>query len=263
MLNSIRLSEIEQIAKHAGDIVMDIYQRDFRVGTKSDNSPITEADRKANRYILDNLSKLYPDIPTISEERDIAPYSKRRDWDYFWLIDPLDGTKEFINRNDEFTINIALIEKDTPVLGVVYAPALEKLYSAKRGEGAYLNGARLSRKSNQGNLSVIASRSHQATGTDEFIQTLRGKYPDLNLVHQGSSLKLCAIAEGTADIYPRLAPTSEWDIAAGHAILLEVGKDIYKYDEGVAPLQYLSKQHRLERMKYNKENLNNYYFVAV
>ena len=263
MLNSIRLSEIEQIAKHAGELVMDIYRRNFRVGTKSDNSPITEADRKANRYILDNLSKLYPNIPTISEERDIAPYSERKSWDYFWLIDPLDGTKEFINRNDEFTINIALIEKDTPVLGVVYAPALGKLYSAKRGEGAYLNGIRLSRKSERDNLSVVASRSHQATGTDEFIQTLRGKYPDLDLVHQGSSLKLCAVADGTADIYPRLAPTSEWDIAAGHAILLEVGKDIYKHDDNIAPLQYLERRNRLERLKYNKENLKNYYFVAV
>jgi len=143
MLDKINLSDIETIAKEAGKIIMEIYQRDFKIDYKDDKSPLTEADTKSNEIICSKLQELYPNISILSEENKIIDYEERKDWKYYWCIDPIDGTKEFIKKNDEFTVNIALINKNTPVLGVVYAPAIDKMYIAKKNEGAFLNGEKL------------------------------------------------------------------------------------------------------------------------
>ncbi len=263
MLKDIKLSDIENIALNAGKAILEIYKQDFQIEYKDDNSPLTEADRVSNNIICNSLEKLYPHIPILSEEREIISFEERSNWDIFWLIDPLDGTKEFIKKNGQFTVNIALIINGVPRLGVVYAPVINKLYSAKYNEGAFLNGFKLPITQNNPNLKVVASRSHLSKETDSFINQLKVEYPNLTVESQGSSLKLCIVAEGKADIYPRLAPTMEWDIASGHAILLEVGKGVYFYDENINPLDYLKNRGNLKSLKYNKRNLKNPYFIAV
>ena len=250
MLKTIDLEKIIEIAKEAGDAIMEIYQKDFSIEYKDDKSPLTEADIKSNEIICEALIQLYPNIPILSEENKMVSYEERKNWDYFWLIDPIDGAKEFIKKNGEFTVNIALIQKNIPVLGVVYAPVLEDMYSAKKGSGAFKNGKKLplyKNKSLKENLNVVASKSHLSEETQKFIDNL-----DTNSVTQvskGSSLKLCMVAEGVADIYPRLAPTMEWDTGASHAIVLESGKEV---------VQFESK----EALVYNKENLLNPWFVV-
>jgi 3'(2'), 5'-bisphosphate nucleotidase len=230
---------------------MEIYTKDFFIEYKEDNSPLTQADKKANEIICSALGALYPNIPILSEENKIIDYDERKDWEYYWCIDPLDGTKEFIKRNGEFTVNIALIYKNTPVLGVVYAPVLDRMYSAKQGEGAFLNKERLpllhvSQKSDP-KLRIVASKSHLSKETQEFIDALDAKTKVQ--VSIGSSLKLCMIAEGSADIYPRLSPTMEWDTAAADAIVRESGKMSYQFDTDIP-------------LVYNKENLLNPWFVV-
>ena len=250
MLNTINLEKIKDIAKNVGDIIMKIYKKDFHIEYKDDKSPLTEADTKSNQIICNTLMKLYPDIPILSEENKTAPYEERREWKYYWCIDPIDGTKEFIKKNGEFTVNIALIHKDTPVLGVVYAPAIDALYSAKKGEGAFLNGQKLPLKENadkKEKLFVVASKSHLSAETQEFIDNLDAK--EIEQVSKGSSLKLCMVAEGSADIYPRLAPTMEWDTAAADAIARESGKMTYQFETNTP-------------LVYNKENLLNPWFVV-
>lgn len=250
MLKEIDLEDIVAIAKVAGEAIMEIYQQDFTVEYKDDNSPLTQADLRANAIICEQLEKLYPSIPLMSEENKEVTYDIRKDWDYYWLIDPIDGTKEFIKKNGEFTVNIALIYRGNPVLGVVYAPAIEEMYKAKKGEGAFKNKEKLPLHINENiaeKLLVVASKSHLSEETQQFIDNLDSKC--IEQVSKGSSLKLCMVAEGLADIYPRLAPTMEWDTAAAHAIVLEAGKKVEVFDTA-------------ELLKYNKPNLLNPWFIV-
>ena len=250
MINNIDIKNVANIAKEAGKAVMNIYQKDFKIEYKDDKSPLTEADTKSNEIICKALEKLYPNIPILSEENKEVIFEERKSWKCYWCIDPIDGTKEFIKKNDEFTVNIALIHKNRPVLGVVCAPAMDKMYIAKKDEGAFLNGERLPLTINSDKkekLYVVASKSHLSDETQAFIDSLDSK--EIVQVSKGSSLKLCMIADGSADIYPRLAPTMEWDTAAADAIVRESGKMTYQF-ETESPLVY------------NKENLLNPWFVV-
>ena len=257
MLNKIDIQKINHIAQEAGDKIMRIYQQDFEVNYKKDNSPLTKADIKSNEIIVKSLKELYPKIPILSEENKEVPYNIRKNWEYFWLIDPLDGTKEFVKKNGEFTINIALIYKDTPVLGIVYAPTLEILYYAQKEKGAFKQEKnrkpqRLPICTNTNNdiLKVIVSKSHYNQETKDFVNNLKNKFKKtIEFIRIGSSLKLCLIAEGKADIYPRLAPTMEWDIAAGQAIVEQTGGEVVEYNTQTP-------------LKYNKENLLNPWFMV-
>lgn len=250
MLDKINIEEIKKIALDAGDAIMEIYKKDFKVEYKEDNSPLTEADIKANEIICDALENLYPQIPILSEENKKVSYEERKDWEYFWCIDPIDGTKEFVKRSGEFTVNIALIHKEIPVLGVVYAPAINDIYYAKKDEGAFKNNEQLPLYTNTNpneKLIVIASISHLSDETQAFIDSLNTKH--IEQISKGSSLKLCMVAEGAADIYPRLAPTMEWDTAAADAIVREVGKMTSQYKTN-------------KPLVYNKENLLNPWFLV-
>lgn len=250
MLESIELEKIVSIAKEAGDAIMKIYKKDFKIEYKDDKSPLTEADTKSNEIICKALVELYPNIPILSEENKEVLYEERKAWEYYWCIDPIDGTKEFIKKNDEFTVNIALIHKDIPVLGVVYAPAIDEMYKAKKDKGAFKNNQKLPLYKNtspEQKLFVVASKSHLSGETQAFIDALETE--NIEQISKGSSLKLCMVAEGIADIYPRLAPTMEWDTAAADAIVRESGKMTYSREN--------------ERpVVYNKENLLNPWFVV-
>lgn len=258
MLDKIDLHEVIAITEKAGKAIMEIYQQDFNIEYKDDKSPLTEADTVSNELICGALTALYPDIPILSEENKTVPYDVRKDWEYYWCIDPIDGTKEFIKKNGEFTVNIALIHQDTPVLGVVYAPALGDMYTAKKGEGAYKNGQRLPLKHNaspQMYLNVVASKSHLSEETQSFINELSQMTEEIHQVSKGSSLKLVMVAEGEADYYPRLAPTMEWDTAAADAIVRETGKMTYQYDPE-------KKQNSSIPVVYNKPELLNPWFIV-
>jgi len=251
MLTSIKLNKIVDIAKKAGNAIMEIYQKDFRVEYKDDQSPLTEADTKANDIICSSLKELYPDIPIMSEENKQIDYQIRKGWEYYWCIDPIDGTKEFIKKNNEFTINIALIHNNIPVLGVVYAPAIDEMYKAKKGEGAYKNNQRLPLNLNtqpEIKLTVVTSKSHLSKNTQSYIDSL--KTQTLKQISKGSSLKLCMVAEGIADLYPRLATTMEWDTAAADSIVRESGKRVVQF-----------KNH--ETLVYNKKYLQNPWFLVL
>jgi 3'(2'), 5'-bisphosphate nucleotidase len=250
VLNTIELEKIVEIASNAGDAIMEIYKQDFEVEFKDDNSPLTQADLKSNEIICKSLTSLYPNIPILSEENIEVDYEVRKSWEYYWCIDPIDGTKEFVKKNDEFTVNIALIHKGTPVLGVVYAPALNEMYKAKKGEGSYKNNEKLPLFINNNpkeKLTVVASKSHLSLETQKFIDSLETK--EVVQVSKGSSLKLCMVAQGIADIYPRLAPTMEWDTAAADAIVRESGKMTIQ-------------ENNKEKLLYNKENLLNPWFIV-
>jgi len=252
MFNQIDIQDIVTITKEAGNAIMQIYKQDFEVEYKQDSSPLTLADKKANDIIEDGLNQLPFTLPILSEEGKEIPYKDRKHWEYFWLVDPLDGTKEFVKKNDEFTVNIALIHKDTPVLGVVYAPALDICYWAKKDEGAFKDGARLPLKTTdqRNTYKIVASRSHMSDETQAFIDAINtGKEKELTSI--GSSLKICLVAEGEADIYPRLGPTMEWDTGAAHAIVNESGKSLEKYMNG----KYL-------KHEYNEEDLLNQWFIV-
>ena len=260
--NSIRIEDIVTIAKSAGDAIMEIYNRDFSIEYKEDKSPLTEADLASNEIIIKGLNALnstlniqhptFKSIPILSEEGKEISYEERKNWEYFWLIDPIDGTKEFIKKNGEFTVNIALIHKDTPVLGVVYAPALGDMYKAKKGNGAFKNEQKLPLEINETpekSLRVVASKSHLSEETQAFIDEVAKGTESIEQVSKGSSLKLVMIAEGSADIYPRLAPTMEWDTAAADAVVREAGKMTYQFENNSA-------------LVYNKENLLNPWFIV-
>lgn len=252
MFEEIDVHVIVSIARKAGDAIMEIYAKDFDVEYKEDNSPLTEADKKANEIIIDGLSKLNSIFPILSEEGRKISYEERKEWECFWMVDPLDGTKEFIKKNDEFTVNIALIYQNSPILGVVYAPALQEMYWSKRGDGAYKNGNRLPLYINQHPeklLRIIASKSHLNPETQVYIDNLAKTSETIEYISKGSSLKLCMVAEGSADMYPRLSPTMEWDTAAGDAIVRETGK---------MSVDIQSKMPLL----YNKEDLLNPWFVV-
>ncbi|MDF1875331.1 3'(2'),5'-bisphosphate nucleotidase CysQ [Sulfurimonas sp. SAG-AH-194-I05] len=250
MLKEIDLEVIKSIALEASEIILSIYNEDFSVTYKADNSPLTQADLKANDLICRRLKESYPGIHIMSEETKAEDFSLRKDWEYYWCIDPIDGTKEFVKRTGEFTVNIALMHKNLPVLGVVHAPIFEVMYSAKKGEGAFKNGRKLPlhvNKTPQKSMCVAASKSHLSKETQLFIDALDTQ--KVEQVLMGSSLKLCMVAEGVADIYPRLAPTMEWDTAASHAIVLESGKNVYDYETDT-------------QLQYNKENLLNTWFIV-
>jgi len=247
------ITQVNKIAIAAGNKIMEVYQDvdNFNVEIKGDDSPLTRADKEANKIICDGLEKLSIKYPIISEENKEIPYSERKDFEYIWMVDPLDGTKEFIKRNGEFTVNIALIHKNKSVAGVVYAPVTEELYSAVKGEGAWvehkgsLKGlAATYYRSDEKALSIVCSRSHLNEETQKFIDD----YDEPLKVAKGSSLKFLILASGDAQIYPRLAPTMEWDTAAAHIILEEAGGEILRADG--------------EPMVYNKEDLLNPHFVA-
>ena len=252
MLNQIDIQDVVTIAKEAGNAIMQVYKQDFEVEYKQDGSPLTLADKKANDIIEDGLNQLSVNLPIISEEGDDILYKDRKHWQYFWLVDPLDGTKEFAKKNDEFTVNIALIHKDKPVLGVVYAPALDICYWAKQGEGAFKDGKKLPLKAadQHNTYKIIVSRSHMSDETQAFIDAIDTN-KEKELISIGSSLKICLVAEGEADISPRLGPTMEWDTGAAHAIVNESGGQ-------------LNDQKNNNALKYNTSErlLNNYFIVA-
>ncbi|OKL39878.1 3'(2'),5'-bisphosphate nucleotidase CysQ [Pontibacter flavimaris] len=257
------LTTVLHAATKAGREISKIYRSEIGVEYKADLSPITKADRKGHAIIVDYL-KRNTDIPILSEEGANIPYETRADWSEYWLIDPLDGTKEFINRNGEFTVNIALIRGGLPVLGVVYAPVKQWLYIGIEGEGAWrleLENHQLPadwnsvgnklplQHSNKGKYTIVGSRSHASKETDEYITKLEALHTNLDFISMGSSLKICLVAEGKADLYPRLAPTMEWDTAAGDAIARAAGCKVIQYGTG-------------EPLRYNKENLLNPWFIV-
>ncbi len=248
----------------AGKEILKVYNTDnFYEEKKTDNSPITLADINAHNKIVSFLEKT--NIPILSEEGIHLSYEERKKWEYFWLVDPLDGTKEFIKRNGEFTVNIALIKKNTPIASVIYVPVREVLYFADIEVGAYKienatsisntnfdNIKKYSKKlplpKNKDKYIVVGSRSHLNEKTKKYIEKLKAEHPNLELMQVGSSLKLCMIAEGKADIYPRFGPTMEWDIASGHAIVIASGASILKTDGS--------------SIVYNKKNLLSPHFIV-
>lgn len=239
---------IEKIAYDAGAAIMDIYQSDdFDVQKKGDDSPLTKADLAAHRVICDGLRALETQYPVISEEASDISWEQRKHWCRYWLVDPLDGTKEFIKRNGEFTVNIALIEKGVPIMGVVYAPVLDAMYTGERDRGAFLNGEAISVATREpAALRVVGSRSHPSEETVEWLRALGKPY---ELLPMGSSLKICLVASDQADIYPRFGPTCEWDTAAAHAVLTAAGGEISTVSGD--PLRY-----------NQKEDYLNPYFIA-
>jgi len=243
---------IIEAAMEAGKAILEVYHsNNFEVEFKGDHSPLTKADKKSNEVIMKYLAPT--GLPVLSEEGRAIPYSERKEWNCFWLVDPLDGTKEFIKRNGEFTVNIALIENGVPVMGVVYVPCTEELYYGDLQTGAIKKVGNISEKLpiefGRTKYTVVASRTHLSDETQQFIRELEVSHGELHFISKGSSLKLCMIAEGRADIYPRLSPTMEWDTAAGHAVILAAGGKINQ----------LGKR---ESLLYNKENLLNPHFVA-
>lgn len=257
MLENIDSEVLLNICELAGDEIMDVYEsEEFDVELKGDDSPLTQADKRANDVIVANLELHYPDIPILSEETKAAEYEVRKEWDFFWLVDPLDGTKEFIKRNGEFTVNIALINKGRVVAGYIYVPATREFYYAKKGGGAFhrkreeTEATKLLRSDVSGDsIRVAASRSHLNEATSAFVEELKRKYKEVELVAAGSSLKLCLIAKNVIDVYPRLAPTMEWDTGAGQIVVEEAGGKVLQHEKG-------------ESVEYNKEDLLNPYFVA-
>ena len=230
-------------AIQAGKIINKYYKTNTDIFLKEDNSPLTQADLESNQVIKNSLIKLNKDIPILSEE-SLVDWSIRKNWETYWLVDPLDGTKEFIKENDEFTVNIALIEKNRPVLGVIYVPVYALIYFSFKNGGSYkLNinkdkkvknyfkhsiKLKTTTKTVNDFLKVICSRSHP---NDEFEKWVKKNIKKYTLIKKGSSLKFCDIAEGTADLYPRFKPTSEWDIAAGHMIIIEAGGKLESIDK--------------------------------
>jgi 3'(2'), 5'-bisphosphate nucleotidase len=281
-------------ARRAGEATLEVYNSGFAVEHKDDKSPLTLADKRSHEIIMNDLKKPItiknrkpthnnPTLPILSEEGRDIPYGEREGWEYFWLVDPLDGTKEFIKRNGEFTVNIALIHANKPVLGVIYVPVKETFYFAAAGIGAYkLTKTKIvvdnmsvneildksqklplgvnNKKSNSGNdkhttnerepITVIGSRSHGTKEFSEFIEQMKEKHGDVELISAGSSLKFCLVAEGMADIYPRFGPTMEWDTAAGQAIVEQIKGRVIDI-ETKKPL------------KYNKRNLLNPFFMVT
>lgn len=281
-IGSDTLVKLLELAVHAAGragvgILENYRKKEINVKMKSDATPLTQADIEAHRTIRHEL--LVSRIPVLSEEGRLVRFEERRDWDYFWLVDPLDGTLEFINENGEFTVNIALIHRNEPILGVIYLPELRSLYYALQHRGAYLvtnyepttsilelgyeylqsrsvslpyydsPGADVGQEGGAA-LRVLISRSHMAPQLDAYLQRLSAQYPNMKRINRGSSLKLCMVAEGSADLYPRIAKTSEWDTGAGQIIAEEAGVQLVTL-----------KEH--ERLLYNKSMLENPPFVLV
>jgi len=251
----IDILKIVALARDAGSEIMAIYNRSYSVETKKDNSPLTEADRRSHNLIESTLQKLYPDIPVLSEEGKSIPPEIRQRWKQYWLVDPLDGTKEFIKKNGEFTVNIAFMVENRPHAGVVFAPARDIMYYADEQGNSYKQVAegevqQLSKGDSKPDIvRVVGSRSHPSSETEHFISDLKEQYGQVEVVPMGSSLKICLVADGSADIYPRLGPTSEWDTAAAHSIVLNSGKNIFQYGTDL-------------ELAYNKNSLRNGWFIV-
>lgn len=252
-------------AVKAGREILKVYDEDIVVEYKSDESPLTKADKNAHLAIVEGLKD--SGLPLLSEEGKTIPYEDRSKWELFWLVDPLDGTKEFIKKNGEFTVNIALIEGDTPIIGVVYVPVTGVLYYASSAIGSYKitleddfsekdidslidRSASLTDSEYPQIYTIVASRSHSTKETDEFVSLKKAEVGDIDLISAGSSLKLCLVAERKAHVYPRLAPTMEWDTAAGHAVASYSDCKVYNYVTGT-------------ELKYNKQNMLNPWFVVA
>ncbi|HKK39212.1 MAG TPA: 3'(2'),5'-bisphosphate nucleotidase CysQ [Cryomorphaceae bacterium] len=256
------LSIAIEAAHMGGREILHVYESDFAVETKDDKSPLTLADKNAHLKIVEILGD---DLPILSEEGKAIEFSERSGWNRFWMVDPLDGTKEFVKRNGEFTVNIALIENGKSVGGVIYVPVKGDLYFGAVGLGSYkISGFEegsyqwdeLTRKaevlpssSDSDKYRAVGSRSHMSPETEEFFADLKKAHGEIEVVSMGSSLKICLVAEGSADVYPRFAPTMEWDTAAGHAIAKGAGKNIMDHSTK-------------EEMRYNKENLLNNWFIV-
>ncbi|GAA4280208.1 3'(2'),5'-bisphosphate nucleotidase CysQ [Gaetbulibacter aestuarii] len=249
----------------AGKEILKIYEKDFTIECKDDKSPLTEADLASNKIILSYLKKT--NIPIISEENKLIDYSERKSWKSCWIVDPIDGTKEFIKKNGEFTVNIALVENGETRLGVIFVPAKNELYYTNEHKTAAFKTAITAEKdiekdlfcdtdriepapTNSQKINVVGSRSHMNQDTLDFVEELKQKGNDVDIVSQGSSLKFCLVAEGKADVYPRFAPTMEWDTAAGQAICEAVGLKVID-------------QNTQKPMVYNRENLLNNYFLVT
>ena len=260
-LNELLIKAINA-AIMGGHTIMDVYDSDFAVEFKDDKSPLTLADKNCNKVIENHL--LDTGIPFLSEEGEKITYSERKDWEYSWLVDPLDGTKEFVKRNGEFTVNIALIHNGNPIMGVIYVPVKEELYFAMEGLGSYKAIVNLVIENIEALISlsdslpidyerenyvIVGSRSHMSSETEVFFDEMKGKHGDVKVLAIGSSLKLCMVAEGKADAYPRYAPTMEWDTGAGHAIAKYAGFSVKQYNS-------------TEDVIYNKENLINPWFLV-
>jgi len=252
---NIDSSQVVDVAKKAGDAIMRVYKRDFEIYEKSDNSPLTEADLASHKVIVEGLRELMPDLPVLSEESSKEEIKGRMSWQTYWLIDPLDGTKEFIKKNGEFTVNIALVHQNKTVFGVVDAPALRVTYWGGKNVSSYklANGVEApisvaDKKKNTKDMKIVGSRSHQSQEFVDFI----ADYLDSEIISMGSSLKLCIVAEGSADLYPRLGLTSEWDTAAAHAVVEGAGGSVVSFEDD-KPLGYNTKQDTL---------LNPYFLVS-
>ena len=245
-----------------GDAIMKVYASDFAVEHKEDKSPLTLADKNCNEVIERDLKNT--EIPFLSEEGVKIPFAERENWEYFWLVDPLDGTKEFVKRNGEFTVNIALIYNGTPVMGVIYVPVKEELYFALEGMGAYkierntvidnldqliATSDKLPINYNRDNYVIVGSRSHMSAETEVFFEQKKKEHGEVEVMAIGSSLKFCMVAEGKADAYPRYAPTMEWDTGAGHAIAKMAGFSVTQYNTE-------------KEVVYNKEDLLNPWFLV-
>lgn len=248
----------------AGKAILEVYEGTVEVEYKDDRSPLTAADKKSHEVILEGLKNT--GIPMLSEEGRSIEFDERKEWDTLWVIDPLDGTKEFIKRNGEFTVNIALVESGVPTMGVIYVPVSETLYFGDESTGAYKmdkasglasdigleeiinGGVRLPEKQNRP-FTMVGSRSHMSPETAEYFEGVKADHPDAQIISKGSSLKICMVAEGSADVYPRFAPTMEWDTAAGHGIVRQAGFDIFKPEENTP-------------LVYNKEDLLNPWFIV-
>ena len=231
-------TQLLEIARGAGQAILEVYHQDFAVQHKGDDSPLTAADMASHKAIVAGLQGLTPDIPVLSEEAAKIPFDERSGWHTYWLIDPLDGTKEFIKRNGEFTVNIALVHDGVPVLGVVHVPVSGVTYAACQGGGAVKEVPGRDeqpirvRKLSDGPVAVVGSRSHRGDSLNSFLEKL-GEH---EIVSMGSSLKICLVAEGAADVYPRLGPTSEWDTAAAHCVVEQAGGSLT--DLEMQPLRY-------------------------
>ncbi len=273
-----------EAALRAGSAILEVYRRDFAVEYKADCSPLTAADTAAHETIVERLQPL--GLPILSEESEDVLVVERAAWRRFWLVDPLDGTKEFVKKNGEFTVNVALVAGGRPWLGVVYAPVLDILYwgsgAAGPGEGAWKATGCAGRTAAQvldaavplsvaapgrpgESLRIVASRSHCGERTVAFIEQLEARFGAGERVSLGSSLKLCLVAEGSAHVYPRIAPTMEWDTAAAQAVVEAAGGNVYEYDPALTAIDYLdpaAAPGRLRSLRYNKDDLRNPFFVA-
>ncbi|PWW00783.1 3'(2'),5'-bisphosphate nucleotidase [Paenibacillus cellulosilyticus] len=265
-MEHINLHHLFHISLEAGNEILKVYEQDFDVEYKDDSFPLTIADQRAHATIMKGLTALDPNIPVLSEEGRHVPYDERREWERFWLVDPLDGTKEFIKKNGEFTVNIALIEGSYPSIGIIYAPVLDVFYFGRVGDAAYklerASEASITNEDELMNLSiklsefnersvtrVVASRSHMTPETEDFIDKLEAVHGQIEVVSSGSSLKFCLVAEGKADFYPRYAPTKEWDTGAGQAIVEAAGGTVTRYEDN-------------ERFYYNRIDLVNGWFLV-